>query len=381
MSLNPNIIADRRHELDWLRVFAVLMLVFFHTGLIFNTWKWHIKNPETNENFAYWMAFLHTWRMPLLFFISGAGTYFAFGKLSAPQFFVERVRRLIVPLIFGTIVIVPPQPYFEHFQEFDNYFDFYKSVLHYVPYYQGSPNLYHLWFLGHLFMYSVIGIPIIIFLRSTYCLAIKTWFLNFFFKPVILLLLPPILILATQLLFIPQHPGRAHFAFYFSFFLAGIICYSSPDRCLTIGKNRMLFLIASVLSLVPHVIWYRMKEGIYPFETYDNYSLLEVMSIFVSWFLVLTLIAYGQYYLMRPRTWLSRVGEGTYPFYILHQTVIVILGYYLCRLPWGINTKFWTISLLTIVICALIFELLIRPFNVMRFLFGLRLTKTKKDID
>ena len=119
--MKPTLTAVRRHELDWLRVFAVFILVFYHTGLIFNGWNWIIKNREINESYAYWIAFLHLWRMPLLFFISGAGTYFAFGKLSAPKFLVERFKRLLVPLLFGIILILPPQDYYQHIDEFDNF--------------------------------------------------------------------------------------------------------------------------------------------------------------------------------------------------------------------------------------------------------------------
>ena len=228
--MNPNLFSVRRQELDWLRVFAVLVLLFYHTGMIFNTWGWHIKNNETSENFAYWMAFFRAWRMPLLFFISGAGTYLAFSKLTTPQFLVERFKRLIVPLVFGTILVVPPQVYYERIQEFNNYWTFSKSVLNYVPFYDGVLNLHHLWFIVNLFLYSLIGIPVILFLRSTYKVPFKTQILNFIFEPAVLLLLPPVLIMISQFIFIPQHPGRAHFAFYFFFFLFGIICYGSPEH-------------------------------------------------------------------------------------------------------------------------------------------------------
>jgi len=378
--MNQYLVKSRRQELDWLRVFAILALVFYHTGLLFGPWTWDMKNPETNENYAYWMAFLHGWRMPLLFFISGAGTFFAFGKFNTPRFIVERVKRLIVPLIFGMVVILPPQDYYQHIQEYDNYWDFYKSVLDYIPYYQGVANLHHLWFLSHLFIFSLLGIPVILLLRSTYADSLKATFLDFLFNPIVLLLLPPVLILATQIMFVPFHPGRAHFAFYCSFFLAGIICYSSTFHVETIGNNRKLFLFSSIVSLVPIIILYKGQGQIYPFESHTLCSPLEVIAIFAVWFLVMTLIGYGQYYLKRTPSWFTRVSEATYPVYILHQTVIIVIGYYMGKLPWGINTKFWSVSLLTMVICILLYELVIRPFNVMRFLFGLKLKPQKSKV-
>ena len=101
----------------------------------------------------------------------------------------------------------------------------------------------------------------------------------------------------------------------------------------------------------------------------------DVTAIFVSWFTVITVIAYGQHYLNRPHPWLSKINEGLYPFYILHQTVIIFLGYYICQLPWSIAMKFWSVSLLTLISCIAFYLLLIKPFNAMRLLFGLKLRK------
>src|SRR5690242_11125995 len=107
----------RRHDLDWLRFIAILILLFFHTGMLFNPWGWHIKNNETSQSFTYWMIWSHFCRMPLLLFISGAGTYMAMGKRSAKQFTYDRFKRLFIPLVFGMFIIVPPQIYYEHIAE------------------------------------------------------------------------------------------------------------------------------------------------------------------------------------------------------------------------------------------------------------------------
>lgn len=76
----------RRYDLDWLRFIAIIILLFFHTGMLFNQWGWHVKNPETTTTFSYWMIWSHFFRMPLLLFISGAGTYMALGKRTPGQF-------------------------------------------------------------------------------------------------------------------------------------------------------------------------------------------------------------------------------------------------------------------------------------------------------
>ncbi|HEY9488784.1 MAG TPA: acyltransferase family protein [Chryseosolibacter sp.] len=89
---------DRRHDLDWLRLIAIIILLFYHAGMLFNPWNWHIKNADTSESFASWMVWLHYWRMPLLLFISGAGTFLALRKryeLCTPANYVLSIVNLI----------------------------------------------------------------------------------------------------------------------------------------------------------------------------------------------------------------------------------------------------------------------------------------------
>ena len=98
----------------------------------------------------------------------------------------------------------------------------------------------------------------------------------------------------------------------------------------------------------------------------------DVTGIFVSWFTVITVISFGQHYLNRPHPWLSKINEGLYPFYILHQTVIIFIGFYICQLPWSIAVKFWSVSFATLAGCIAFYLIFIRPFNVVRFLFGMK---------
>lgn len=92
-------------------------------------------------------------------------------------------------------------------------------------------------------------------------------------------------------------------------------------------------------------------------------------------FLLIKIIGYGQQYLNRPHSWLKHVNEALYPFYILHQTVIIWIGYYICQLDWSISEKYWTISFLTLVSCIGFYVVCIQPSKLMRFLFGMKQKK------
>lgn len=373
----------RRNDLDWLRLIAITILLFFHTGMLFNPWDWHIKNNETSESFRYWMVWLHEWRMPLLLFISGAGTYIALGKRTSGQYAGERFKRLFIPLVFGMFVVVPPQIYFEHINEYSGYGDFYETVFNFVPYPQGSFSWHHLWFIAYLFIYSFLALPFLIFLRSERSAAFRKSVSAVLSTPAGILLAPALFILMTQVIIRPYFPDETHaliddwgyFTFYFLFFLFGMLCYSTGRLWESIGSNRTYLLTASIFMLIPFYATYLHLQDVihFPWSHDTIETTFDVIAIFVSWFCVITVIAYGQHYLNKPHPWLKHFNEGLYPFYILHQTVIIAIGYYICQLPWSIFAKFWTVSLLTLISCVAFYFLFIRPFKTMRFLLGMKM--------
>lgn len=372
---------QRSHDLDWLRLIAITVLLFFHTGMWFNQWDWHVKNSETTTTFQYWMIWSHYFRMPLLLFISGAGTYMALGKRTPKQFAGERFRRLFIPLVFGMFVVVPPQIYFERIKEFSGYWEFYKTVFEFQPYPGGSFSWHHLWFILYLFLYSLILIPFLIYIRSPKSQLFRDKITHWFSSPAGILLIPSLFIFATQLLLRPYFPEEEHnltdwafFVFYMCFFFFGMLCYSENRLWLSIGSNRKHLLVVMFFTLIPfYICYFHFRDLIVLPWTDDTVELIfDITAIFVSWFTVITIIAYGQHYLNKPHPWLTKVSEGLYPFYILHQSVIITIGYYICQLHWSISAKYWTIAMLTLLSCAGFYLVLIRPFNVMRFLFGMK---------
>ena len=103
-------LATRRHEIDVLRVFAVLLLIVFHTGMVFTAaYSFHIKNNDLSEAVRSLIDFIYTWHMPLFFFLAGMSAWYALRRRTNRQFRVERLKRLFVPLLIGMAFIIPPQ--------------------------------------------------------------------------------------------------------------------------------------------------------------------------------------------------------------------------------------------------------------------------------
>jgi hypothetical protein len=196
-----------------------------------------------------------------------------------------------------------------------------------------------------------------------------------------MLLIPSVIIIFTQAVLRPYFPDETHdltdlgfFVFYMCFFFFGVLFYSDRNLWLAIGQNRKHLLVAALFVLIPFYLLYFHFRGIVTFPWPEDVieTLFDITGMFMSWFTVLTVIAFGQHYLNKPHPWVSKLNEGLYPFYILHQTVIIAIGYYVCQLEWSIAAKYWSIAMLTLISCVGFYLLLIRPFNVMRFLFGMK---------
>lgn len=144
MKTYTNQTPERQFYIDWLRILLILSVFLFHIGMIFNKWGWHVKNDQQYGGVLQSiMAFLHSWRMPLLFLISGAGTYFALGKRTSAQYLGERFNRLFIPLLVGVFTLVPVQVYIEKASSYSSLLDFYPHMFEGI-YPKGNFSWHHL---------------------------------------------------------------------------------------------------------------------------------------------------------------------------------------------------------------------------------------------
>ena len=144
MKTYTNQTSERQFYIDWLRILLILSVFLFHIGMIFNTWGWHVKNDQQFGGLLKsTMSFLHYWRMPLLFLISGTGTYFALGKRTSAQYLAERFKRLFIPLVVGVFTLVPVQVYIERASSYSSLLDFYPHIFEGI-YPEGNFSWHHL---------------------------------------------------------------------------------------------------------------------------------------------------------------------------------------------------------------------------------------------
>lgn len=372
-TLQAGDLTGRRAELDWLRIASVSLVFLHHVCMPFNGDHFHIMNSESSKVLDDIMVYFEQWRLPLLLLISGAGTVMAFSKHSAFGFVKERSKRLLIPLIVGVLVIVPPQTYFEFKDQFTSYLNFYAQLLDHM-----EDN--HLWFIKYLFFFSLLIIPLVLYLREERSMGTRHRVGNLLTRPwVVLLLCVPVMMLRIiNLIYFPDgDEAWINFpkaSYYFYFFVMGIILFSSSEAWGNLGRNRKHYLITSLISLVLFYTYYYMPQEWIPesVSASGRWSIWFVVCALVGWTTMLTIMGYAQVYLNQPKPILKKLNEAVYPFYILHQTVIVVLAYYVVQWQASIWLKLIVLLITSWITILVLYRLVIYPFNTVRLLFGMK---------
>ncbi len=370
--------ARREYGLDWLRVIAFVILIGYHTGMFFVSWDWHIKNPERSRALEWVMLFFNRWRLPLLFFISGAGVFFSLRRRSLAQFAAERIRRLLLPLAFGMLVVIPPQIYFERMyrgQAVGSYWEFWATVFHFVPYPAGNTSWHHLWFVAYILVYSLACMPLFALLKS----GAGRRFVESLARAaergaVIYLFSIPSLAVAVWLG--PRWPVThnliadwANLTGSLLTFLWGFIICGNERFLGTLQRRRREFLIVAVAmtAAMYGLLLGRWTAGWTPAARLWAGAVVNAY-LGMGW--IFSLVGYSRTYLNRESPALRYATRAVYPFYIVHQTITVCLAFYMTGWSAPIAVKFPLLAGGTFLGSWIIFELA-RRTPVTRALMGI----------
>ena len=369
-----NMNKERRYDLDWIRVLVFDALIFFHVGMFFVTWGWHIKNNVIVETLEFPMMLLNQWRLPILFVISGMGTRFALGYRSAGQFIGERFKRLFIPLLAGILLIVPPQVYLERVTQsvpYANYLDFYFWDFFKGVYPSGNFSWHHLWFLPYLLTYSILLTPLFIFWRNqseaSWLKRVQQFLLKYPFA--IYGLTVPLMLVYYFLA--PYYPTTHALigdwytlAFYGLFFVYGFFLIMIKDvlwELLKKVRKPAIFLI-----VICFTVFYLLVEMGGPLWLKAIFKMVNI------WSWILMIFGYAAKYLNRPSALLSYRNRAVYPYYILHQTITIMIGFYLMNNPMHWGLKFIIMVVGTFAGSALIYEFIIKRVKFIGLLFGVK---------
>jgi len=373
---------ERRYDLDWLRILVFGLLIFYHIGMLYvQNWGFHFKSIYQSQTLENFMLIVEPWRMASLWIISGISIRFIIVKVSLIRYAFIRSLRLLLPLLFGVLVIVPPQLYVEmtangalDLSYWQFYFALFTDKSTIFENYQAGIwphwDVNHLWYLRSLWEYSLALIVLLPWLNCSYVTMATDWLFKQHIGVIILILTLPIAIIQITW---PQESIRYPLGFTFLIYGYLIGWHASFWQKLKIHVNALLntFIVFIVLFIsFYNTVWLSIDDSTPPWLIIIGmiiYSAVRVLG-------VLMMLALAYKYLNRKSSLLGYFNDAVYPFYIVHQTIIIVLAYNLAPLSLGPVMEPISIIVLTISLCFICFEL-IRRIDILKPLFGVKIKR------
>jgi hypothetical protein len=374
----------RRPDLDWLRVGAFFLLIFYHVGMAFVTWDWHVKTAHPSDTIEPLMRLLNPWRLSLLFFVSGAATHYMAARITPGRLAALRWKRLGIPLLFGVLVIVPPQSYVQ-VREHGYHLSYWAFYGRYLTAYHGFcdahgclflPTWNHLWFVAYLLVYTSLLLTVLacgvrmpagvsrMFARAmsgVFCLILPASWLA-----MLRMVLAPRFHVTDDLI----HDWYAH-ALYCSVFLLGWWMAWEPGFWASVTRWRFPAL-GVALSAYALFIW--CDRIVWPGDTVAPpwaYVALDGLYGVEQWCWIAAILGFGHRHLRHGGPVLDYLTQGIFPFYIVHQTIIVTVEFWLKGWHLAAPEEGAILIAVTAAGCLASYEV-VRRIAILRPLFGLK---------
>jgi glucan biosynthesis protein C len=374
--------AVRLHYLDWLRVIATLGVFLFHASNVFNTANFEIKNAVGSEAITIVQAFFFPWGMPLFFLVAGVGSWFALRRRSASQFTHERTLRLLVPFLTGTILLGPIQLYLSwHHRTQTAVFD--GSLLAFTAERLSriGPKLfgaigYHMWFLGFLFAFSLLALPLFIWLKGETGRNVISRLAGLCERrgAILLFILPLAVVRLGLHPFFPLQQDWADFFSHGAFFVLGFLMFADERFTQAIRRDWWILLGVGIAATLA-----AMAIGM-SLESFDIEKSPHTFWEFLMWGLVAAcgwcwtafMLFIGMRYLDRDSKAL-RYGLGAIlPFFVVHQAVILAIAYFVVQWETTIPIKLLVVVLGSFSVSIGLYEWVIKRVGILRAMFGMK---------
>lgn len=352
----------RKYYIDNLRWLCVLLLFPYHTFMVYNAFgeSFYIKGPDI-ASVSKVIIGIYPWIMPLLFVIAGASSMYALKARPPREYIKERISKLLVPLLFGILLLVPMQTYFAevfHNQYAGGYLQQYALFFTKptdLSGYHGGFTPAHLWFLLYLFVISFVCLPIM----WRYQKSKK--------KPAVHKIPLPALL---GMFIIPVFSqaildiGGKSVGEYLTYFLFGYFIISDDMVQGKLEKYRFVLLGLALLGLIPYTLWGLKLEA-------RSVALFELLYSFSAWTAVLAALGLGKRYLSFHNKWTEYLSRASFSIYVFHQQWIVLAAYF--ALMWVKNIPLQMVFIIAVsTICTFLSYAVLKRVSVARLMFGMK---------
>ena len=381
--------AGRHYGMDWLRIGAFQLLILYHVGMAFVPWGFSVKMTPPIAWAVVPMFLTNPWRLSLLFVVSGFASAALIERSTGVGAFVRsRMARLGIPLLFGIAVIVTPQPWVELVTQHGYSHGFGYFLLH--DYYRPQqlngvfmPTYMHLWFVVYLLAYTL--------LWGALLALPKAWIAGVKRAAEAVLASPALLPVGIATFFCIHNfvsPGwedshllvndwSAHLD-YFSAFLFGVLLRHSHGVRANIARWWKVAAVAASLGWA-YLAWAELPISgeIHPGSILS--LIYRIARSTEAWGAIVGLVGLAEAHWNRDSKWRPMLAEAVFPFYIIHQTVIVVVGYWLLSTPTTGLERFLILVAATVAGCW-VFYLVGRAIDPLRPLIGLKRRTAAKPV-
>ncbi len=388
-------IPDRHYDLDWIRVGAFFLLILYHVGMFYVPWDWHVKSPHPVEALEPLMMLTNPWRLTLLFLVSGAATRFMADKATVGKLTGARVARLLPPLLFAMFVIVPPQSYYQVVEYIAAHPGTPLSVDHFwLRYITGSghwcspagclitPTYNHMWFVAYLLLYTlVLAVLLLIWKRLGEHVQVGAEAILKGFGVVVW----PVAFLGLLRTGLYTRYGETHalvgdhyvHAVSFSAFLLGFGLAKSGVLRERFTAARWPALGLALAAFAGWAIFVWIYRGDTPIPPAGLKPVMRFVQSTEAWCAIVAILGFGARHLNRDAPALRYLTPGVFPFYLVHQTLIVVMAHHLARLDLPQPLEALILVVLTFAGCLATYEI-VRRLPGVRILFGLKSQSSAK---
>ena len=383
-SLQASQVKQRLYFLDWVRILAFFVLIFYHVARYYDSEDWHVKSVLASPAIDSLLMLSTPWRLSLLFLISGVASRFMLDKLQVGEFLRQRSWHLLIPLLFGMLVIVPPQAYLEVVEKVaytGSYFDFMQL---YLSAYHGfcrsscliMPTWNHLWFVPYLWCYSVLLAGLMFISRARFDVVARG--LGALLSGWKLIVLPLAALALLRILLAARFPNThaliddwySH-ANYFLLFLMGALLAQQATFWQEVQNMRWISLGLALSSWAILIIYYALPDSSLALGQIDFWrTLMRTVYVCCEWTAIIAVCGFAHRHLQFDSAGRRYLTQAVFPLYILHQTIIVVLAHALkpAHIPPPIEAMILVV--LTFSLAFGIFEI-VRRVPLLRPLFGL----------
>jgi hypothetical protein len=374
--------SERRIDLDWVRICAFGLLIFYHVGMLYVSWGFHIKSVHRFVWLEPLMLVLNPWRLALLFLVSGVATRCMLGKYRLAAFVGARSARLLIPLVFGMLVIVPPQSYLQIVEALgypQGFADFY--IRHYLAFgAQFCPNpcivlptWNHLWFVVYLWVYTIALVGVLWLWP-----ALADWLgarLAVLLRGPGLLILPCLMFAIWRLFLFPAFPSTHalfgdwyNHADYATAFLIGFLLAKEDGIWRDIERQRWIVLALAASLFVAFIL---LRAGLFAPSPMLRWFASSAYGCY-QWLAMAAVLGFARRHFTADGPVRRYLTDAIFPYYIVHQTAIIMIAHGLKGSGLSTGSEAFMVIAGTALTCVVTYEV-VRRIAWLRPLFGLRM--------